>query len=119
LSCTVDACDLNTGDITHTSTCDDGLACTTDSCGTGGCTYTANCNDSSICTQDACGAGGCTHTPMDSLCTSSGLGQCTNTGGSFTCTECDPSDNAGCDPGETCDPGTFTCLEPPAADGGT
>ncbi|MCB9637174.1 MAG: hypothetical protein H6721_34115 [Sandaracinus sp.] len=47
--------------------CDDGDACTTDSCVSGPCVYTpVSCDDGNACTVDACdSATGCTTTPVD------------------------------------------------------
>ncbi|MBI2167690.1 MAG: hypothetical protein HYU34_05575, partial [Candidatus Omnitrophica bacterium] len=51
--------------------CDDGVACTTDSCDpVAGCRYSANnnlCDDDNVCTADQCTAQGCQNTPDDSL----------------------------------------------------
>ncbi|NUN15032.1 MAG: hypothetical protein HUU55_15490 [Myxococcales bacterium] len=48
--------------------CDDGIACTTDSCPPtgGGCLHVPNnaaCNDNNVCTTDTCATGGCANTP--------------------------------------------------------
>jgi hypothetical protein len=52
--------------------CDDGVACTTDSCGMGGvCQFSPNdsmCDDGNPCTDDACSAGGCTATNNTAPC---------------------------------------------------
>lgn len=46
--------------------CDDGNACTTDTCNNGTCVYTPiTCNDSNACTTDTCNpASGCVYTPI-------------------------------------------------------
>jgi hypothetical protein len=48
------------------NTCDDGDACTIDTCEGGGCVYTPIvCDDNDACTEDACvGNGECENTPM-------------------------------------------------------
>ena len=56
--------------------CDDGDACTEDSCSeAAGCqTYSPSCDDGLACTVDDCDpATGCTFTPDDSLCATAGL----------------------------------------------
>lgn len=88
--------------------CDDGIACTTDSCtivgNTGTCSHTTNdsaCDDSNSCTTDTCvAATGCSNTP--------------NTGqacGSSSDTVCDNPDT--CDANGVCqpnnEPGTTVC----------
>ena len=61
------------GKVDGDATCDDGNACTVDSChGTGGCTHEAiagcqpcttasDCNDRNACTTESCNAGRCAH----------------------------------------------------------
>jgi len=61
------------GQVDGDNLCDDGNACTVDSChGTGGCTHdtipgcepcttASDCNDRNACTTDSCVAGACTH----------------------------------------------------------
>jgi hypothetical protein len=76
---------LETCDGTHTCQpgtaldCDDGNACTTDSCHpSAGCQHAAlDCNDGNACTADGCDpASGCTHTPIacddNDICTVDG-----------------------------------------------
>jgi len=79
-SCTLDKCNIGTGQCEWTNTaakCDDGNACTTDSCDVKkGCVNTpvpANfCDDNSVCTDDACDAAvGCTH--LNKTCTDDNL----------------------------------------------
>jgi hypothetical protein len=114
IDCTVDTCDMATGQVTHTPTntmCNDDVACTTDTCdATTGCVYTPDataCDDGVDCTVDACDAtNGCSHTTMDSLCETDGasctVAQCDAVAG---CSEV-PT-NAICDDGATCS--TDTC----------
>ena len=114
IACTVDTCDMATGQVTHTPTntmCNDDVACTTDTCdATTGCVYTPEntaCDDGVDCTVDACDAtNGCSHTTMDSLCEADGA--------SCTVAHCDAAagcsevpTNAMCDDGATCS--TDTC----------
>jgi len=65
-ACTTDSCD--TGTCTHTAlSCDDGSACTTDSCDPAtGCNHTTlSCDDGSACTTDSCSAAtGCAHAAL-------------------------------------------------------
>ena len=62
------------GNCTGTAiTCDDGNACTNDSCAGGVCLNVANtatCDDGIACTSDSCNAatGGCVHSAVDSAC---------------------------------------------------
>jgi hypothetical protein len=114
IACTVDTCDMATGQVTHTPTntlCNDDVACTTDTCdATSGCVYTPEdtaCDDGVDCTVDASDAtNGCSHTTMDSLCEADGA--------SCTVAHCDAAagcsevpTNAMCDDGATCS--TDTC----------
>ncbi len=66
-ACTTDTC--NSGTCVYTPiTCNDNSACTTDTCNPAtGCVYTAiSCDDGDGCTTDGCvAATGCTHTPVD------------------------------------------------------
>lgn len=90
--------------------CDDGEACTLETCGVGGvceytpldarcpagescvvgrgcvsgmsCTSAAECDDSIACTVDTCGVGGvCRHMELDELCTDPGMPTCDSTMG--------------------------------------
>jgi len=87
----IDITGLHTGCSTAAD-CDDGIACTTDSCeivgNTGTCSHTTNdsaCNDSNECTTDTCvAATGCSNTP--------------NTGAA-----CGSSSDSVCDNPDTCD----------------
>jgi hypothetical protein len=53
--------------------CDDGDPCTIDDrCTSGGCVGTAlDCNDGAACTDDSCDGGRCVHDPHDDRCTAS------------------------------------------------
>lgn len=73
--CTDDSCDLASGCIytdDDSNTCADGNACTTpDVCVSGNCVGGApvSCNDGIACTDDSCNpASGCMFTPVDSHC---------------------------------------------------
>lgn len=63
-----ESCDVQFGCLPGQAiVCDDGIACTTDSCDSrdGSCHHTpdlAACDDHNPCTDDACSAEGCTHT---------------------------------------------------------
>jgi len=57
--------------VTHPSACNDGNACTIDTCSSSGCIYTPiTCNDGNVCTADTCSGGNCVYTPIPgcSLC---------------------------------------------------
>jgi hypothetical protein len=45
--------------------CDDGDACTADTCPAGACVHGEGCYDGDPCTTDACDAGTCTYPPFD------------------------------------------------------
>jgi hypothetical protein len=82
-ACTTDSCDPATGCVNPAISCDDGNACTTDSCDPAtGCVNTAiSCDDNNTCTADSCDpATGCTYTPLadETTCTVNGqAGSCT------------------------------------------
>jgi len=66
-ACTTDSCDPAEGCTTEPVTCDDGNACTTDSCdpATGCTTEPVTCDDGDACTTDSCDpATGCTTEPV-------------------------------------------------------
>jgi len=67
-ACTTDTCVSGTCSNAEIS-CDDGSACTTDSCdpSTGACTFDPiTCDDSNLCTTDSCDpASGCNYAPKD------------------------------------------------------
>ena len=68
-ACTIDWCQSGKCTNKLVQNCDDGIACTTDSCNpvTGNCAHTADdsqCDDKNACTTDSCGKGGCTHTSL-------------------------------------------------------
>lgn len=60
VACTVDSCDSATGECVHSldpTLCDDGLACTVDTCASTGCVATPDnsmCNDGFACTDEVC-----------------------------------------------------------------
>ncbi|MFO0755661.1 MAG: MYXO-CTERM sorting domain-containing protein [Byssovorax sp.] len=89
-----------TGACTQNAQCDDGNACTTDTCNlaTGACSNVNNalpCNDGNACTQtDTCQNGQCV-------------------GGNLIA--CQPIDN--CHVAGVCNPGTGQCSNPPKQDG--
>jgi serine protease AprX len=66
--------------------CDDGNACTTDTCSNGSCSNTPiNCDDGNACTADSC---------------DSGTGNCVNT--SINCDDGNPCTTDSCDPASGC-----------------
>ena len=68
VACTADSCDLSTGscrNVTADAACDDGIGCTTDTCTASGCQNApaaAACSDGNSCTTNMCTATGCTAT---------------------------------------------------------
>ena len=70
VACTDDSCNLGTGTCVNTtqdSACDDSVACTTDTCTLSGCNFaTVNsaCDDSNECTTNMCTATGCMSTDV-------------------------------------------------------
>ena len=118
VECTTDACDDETGEVTHTpndSSCDDGEVCTSDSCDeTEDCVFTpvedgdapeGECDDENPCTHNLCTAGKCDNSlkPWGELVDEidQGLCLCTETG------EC-----ADLEDGNLCN-GTLACLAIP------
>jgi hypothetical protein len=123
------------GGVCHPGTplnCDDGNACTTDSCnsisgcvhtpipGCRPCTVTADCNDSNPCTTDACTAGACVNTVLTNG---------TSCADSTVCNGAETCQNGTCTPGtplncndsnvcttDSCDPVTG-CHHVPVTDG--
>jgi len=70
-ACTTDTCEVGVGCTVADVDCDDGNACTTDSCDpASGCIYEdVVCDDGNICTADSCDpATGCINTPIDGCC---------------------------------------------------
>jgi len=127
-------------DAGHAS-CDDGNACTSDTCNTAtaGCVHTAlSCSDGNPCTVDGCNAAtGCTHGPStdrdhDGICDavddSDGDGlvdlvdRCPKTPGGHavdrTGCACGEAGHVSCDDGDACtddacDPATAACVHTP------
>ncbi len=66
LACTIDTC--GPSGCIHTADCDDGLGCTVDSCGPSGCVHAEQCDDANPCTADSCAANGCMHTGIGGTC---------------------------------------------------
>jgi hypothetical protein len=91
--------------------CNDGIACTTDTCNasTGNCVYTANnaaCNDGIACTTDSCSATtGCVFTPSNAVCNDNK--PCTNDvcAVGVGCTNNPVSNGVPCDDGNACTTG--------------
>ena len=99
---------------TANSQCDDGVACTVDSCDAGTCVNTpedAFCGDGILCTDDICDqALGCTNPPVScpqgEQC-DPGTGQC------MQClVDADCDDGVGCTV-DSCDAGTGACVNTP------
>ena len=84
-ACTTDSC--SEGSCVNTPiNCNDGNSCTTDSCSNGSCVNTQkNCDDGNACTSDSCSGGSCINTPINcddgDECTSDSCsgGSCVNT----------------------------------------
>lgn len=77
--------DGNCGFFDEFASCDDGDACTVDSCSAtsgcsnaptsaacGGCTQDSECDDGVPCTVDTCSSVGCLHAPNDAVCDADG-----------------------------------------------
>lgn len=103
--------------------CDDGIACTDDTCdGSSGCIHTPNpssCDDGNPCTDDVCDLGtGCLHVDNTAPCEDGNLCTVGDTCAGGTCVAGSP---ANCDDGlgctdDSCDPGlgcvhTNTCAD--------
>ncbi len=108
-ACTADSCSAVTG-CAHSviNSCDDGNACTTgDTCQSGTCVgATLSCKDAFPCTTDTCDAStGCVHTPTNSACDD---GVACTTDACNTGTGCSHVPvNSACDDGVACS--TDTC----------
>src|SRR5437870_302870 len=74
VACTTDTCDAVNGcqHSPNNGACDDGVACTTDTCDVvNGCQHSPNngaCDDGVACTTDTCTAQGCQHSPNNGAC---------------------------------------------------
>lgn len=103
-ACTDDSCSPEVG-CTHTlnmAPCDDGNACTTgDKCGNGWCSGKfTDCNDGNPCTADSCDEeSGCHHEPTDGFCSDGSL--CT-TGDHCEQGACVGAQELVCDDGDPC-----------------
>ena len=113
-------------------TCDDGDACTADTCDVTGCQHVGQgCDDGNPCTQDACKAGTCSHLAMAGACDDGDL--CTNgdtcaqggcTGVAKACDDANPCtadacqkglcqhepQSGACDDGDACTAGDYCAL---------
>ena len=110
VACTTDTCDAVNGcqHSPNNGACDDGVACTTDTCDVvNGCQHSPNngaCDDGVACTTDTCTAQGCQHSPNNGAC-DDGVACTTDT---CTAQGCQHSPNNGaCDDGFSCT--TDTC----------
>ena len=108
LYCTVDTCNMGTGECSHSSrNCSDGNSCTNDSCNEGlnRCDHTNNnnpCSDGLFCNgNDHCAGGSCSAHDGDP-CAGQECCEATN-----TCAEC--CDDAFCDDGDPCT-GSDSCV---------
>ncbi len=112
-------CDSGFCVATPGAPCDDGIACTLDSCDPNtGCTATpvdSACDDRIDCTIDRCGEDGCTHTPSNSLCDGEGA-LCDPDEGCVAPPECVDHDECNngnpCDGAEFCRDGTCAAGQP-------
>ena len=125
VACTTDTCNPVGGACGHTANnafCDDGLACNgLETCdAVQGCVagQFINCDDGVACTADTCNepGGTCTHPPIDALCSDgklcNGAEVCTpqgcQAGAPYVC----PSDGVACT-SEVCDPVANACKAVP------
>lgn len=131
ISLLVAGCDMTPpASCTSSSDCDDGDACTVDTCDSGICknvplcTSDAACNDGNTCTSDVCVDGCCVNTPLcmaasdcddndASTADSCRNGCCQNTLGSGRVV-CEA--HAGCDDADPCN-GRETCVAGVCTDG--
>ncbi len=109
-ACTTDSCVPGSGcnHVPTTSACNDGNACTTgDSCATGTCVGMAvSCDDGNACTADACAsASGCTHAPTTGACSD---GNACTSGDSCTSGTCKSGATLSCDDANVCT--TDSCV---------
>jgi hypothetical protein len=115
-----DASELDVGFVCADLDCDDGVACTADSCTADeGCVHTArdvDCDDGISCTDEVCDVvRGCIVTPQTRLC---------DDGIDCTVDVCDVgegcrhvADSLQCESGMLCRPGDGGCVQPPPCDG--
>ena len=98
--------------------CDDGNACTVDTCVAGVCQSSPLvCNDNSVCTTDSCNpASGCSFQPIacndQNLCTADSCNPVT--GCQFTAVVCDDQDlctNDSCNPQQGCSHAAVSCAD--------
>ncbi len=101
-------------DPAASASCDDGLACTVDTCEAASCVNTPDdslCDDGVTCTADTCDAGNCVNTPDDGSC-DDGL-YCNGTEVCDPASDCqpgsDPCDDSSDCTNDTCDEDTDTC----------
>src|SRR5437870_5691275 len=100
-----------TSNTPNTASCDDGVACTTDTCdAVNGCQHTPNnaaCNDGVACTTDTCDAvNGCQHSPNNGAC-DDGVACTTDTCDAVHGCQHSPN-NGACDDGVACTDDTCT-----------
>ena len=110
--CTMDVCEVSSGNCSHTLSCDDGIPCTVDSCdGTGSCVHApdhAACDDGNSCTDDSCNlTSGCVHTANVNPCDD---GVSCTTGDTCSAGVCVGTST--CSSGEVCDPVRDRCVIP-------
>jgi hypothetical protein len=110
-ACTRDTC-INNSCAHIAIICDDNDLCTTDACVNGNCSFTADfCDDGNTCTDDSCSNGNCSNLPIicsdNNSCTVDG---CINGNCIFSPIDCDDSDVCtadGCNNGQ--------CIHTPLA----
>lgn len=106
-SCQINTCNLDTGYCQSTPKCNDGLACTSDTCRNGVCSFTSTCNDGISCTTDSCGADGrCVFEPIRCVASSKCKISTCNGG---TCTETDKCNDGSLCTADSCDEATGQC----------
>ena len=111
--CTLDTCDVKTGECVHSADpCDDLNACTAGSCSPGvGCVFAAlDCSDGDACTSDGCTpANGCVHAKLDcddgKTCTTD---SCASTSG---CVHSQPASGKCCEADSDCDDSNVCTVE--------
>ena len=116
VACTTDTCDGASGECSNTpsdGSCDDGIACTTDTCdvGAGGCTNEA---DPSACADDGLFCNGTEVCDVDTGCVSAGAPDCSSFDDSCATGVCneeaDTCEGQPSNEGQTCDQGDGVCT---------
>ncbi len=128
IDCTTDACDPDTGAVTHTpvdSACDDGSDCTADACTPGvgctaaftcECTSSADCDDGNPCTDEACDSdGACQYTNNTASCDDGLYCNGADVCAAGACAHAGDPCAGGAECNRTCDESRDSCARPAGA----